>query len=70
MIWLVSLLLGPLYRGRLKLAQQLCDELGALASPVTGVDVDLKTEASLRRARTFLAANQFSQVFTPFLAIK
>ncbi|KNA12941.1 hypothetical protein SOVF_121710 [Spinacia oleracea] len=50
-----------LHRGRLKLAQQLCDELGALASPVTGVDVDLKTEASLRRARTFLAANQFSQ---------
>ncbi|CAO2834151.1 unnamed protein product [Amaranthus hypochondriacus] len=50
-----------LHRGNLKLAQQVCDELGALASPVTGVDVDLKTEASLRQARTLLAANQFSQ---------
>jgi len=46
----------------LKVAQQACDELGALASPVTGVDVDLKTEVSLRHARTLLAANQFSQV--------
>lgn len=50
-----------LHRGHLKLAQQVCDELGALASPVAGVDVDIKTEASLRRARTLLAANQFSQ---------
>ncbi|XP_021737684.1 anaphase-promoting complex subunit 5-like isoform X1 [Chenopodium quinoa] len=50
-----------LHRGHLNLAQQVCDELGALASPVIGVDVDIKTEASLRRARTLLAANQFSQ---------
>uniref|UniRef100_A0A803M268 Anaphase-promoting complex subunit 5 n=1 Tax=Chenopodium quinoa TaxID=63459 RepID=A0A803M268_CHEQI len=50
-----------LHRGHLKLAQQVCDELGALASPVIGVDVDIKTEASLRRARTLLAAKQFSQ---------
>lgn len=50
-------------RGHLKLAQQICDELGVLASCVAGVDMDLKTEASLRCARTLLAANQFSQVF-------
>lgn len=61
--------MGPLYRGNLKLAQQVCDELGALASPVTGVDVDLKTEASLRQARTLLAANQFSQVVIFFLPL-
>lgn len=50
------------FRGHLKLAQQVCDELGVLASSVTGVDMELKTEASLRRARTLLAANQFSEV--------
>ncbi|KAJ8446095.1 hypothetical protein Cgig2_017597 [Carnegiea gigantea] len=47
--------------GHLKVAQQACDELGALASPVTGFDSNLKTEVSLRHARTLLAANQFSQ---------
>ncbi|XWS30910.1 hypothetical protein CRYUN_Cryun23aG0031900 [Craigia yunnanensis] len=50
-----------LHRGHLKLAQQVCDELGVLASSVTAVDVDLKIEASLRHARTLLAAKQFSQ---------
>ncbi|KAB1226857.1 Anaphase-promoting complex subunit 5 [Morella rubra] len=50
-----------LHRGHLKLAQQACDELGVLASPVNGVDMELKTEASLRHARTLLAANQFSE---------
>ncbi|KAL9241077.1 hypothetical protein vseg_015228 [Gypsophila vaccaria] len=50
-----------LHRGDLKLAQRVSDELCALASPVTGVDTDIKTEASLRQARTLLAANQFSQ---------
>jgi len=50
-----------LHRGHLKLAHQLCDELGVLASSVTGVDMELKTEASLRHARTLLAAKQFSQ---------
>ncbi|CAL5392261.1 unnamed protein product [Camellia sinensis] len=50
-----------LHRGHLKLAQQLCDELGVLASSVTGVDMELKKEASFRHARTLLAANQFSQ---------
>ncbi|PON52066.1 Anaphase-promoting complex subunit [Parasponia andersonii] len=50
-----------LHRGHLKLAQQVCDELGVLASSVTGVDIELKTEAGLRRARTLLAANQFSE---------
>ncbi|KAK2992263.1 hypothetical protein RJ640_017726, partial [Escallonia rubra] len=49
------------HRGHLKLAQQLCDELGTLASCATGVDMELKTEASIRHARTLLAANQFSQ---------
>ncbi|KAH9706050.1 Anaphase-promoting complex subunit 5 [Citrus sinensis] len=50
-----------LLRGHLKLAQKVCDELGVMASSVTGVDMDLKTEASLRHARTLLAANQFSE---------
>ncbi|KAJ8627544.1 hypothetical protein MRB53_020851 [Persea americana] len=50
-----------LHRGHLKLAQQLCDEFSVLASSVTGVDMELKTEASLRHALTLLAANQFSQ---------
>ncbi|KAL8507455.1 hypothetical protein ACS0TY_018120 [Phlomoides rotata] len=50
-----------LHRGHLKLAQQFCDELGVLASSVTGVDMELKTEASLRHARILLAANQYSQ---------
>ncbi|KAG6658106.1 anaphase-promoting complex subunit 5 isoform X3 [Carya illinoinensis] len=50
-----------LHLGNLKLAQKVCDELGVLASSVTGVDMELKTEASLRHARTLLAANQFSE---------
>ena len=51
----------------MKLAQQVCDELGVLASSVTGVDMELKTEASLRHARTLLAAKQFGQVqYFPF----
>ncbi|PIA37822.1 hypothetical protein AQUCO_03000392v1 [Aquilegia coerulea] len=50
-----------LHRGQLKLAQRVCDELGALASSVSGVDLEVKTEACLRHARTLLAANQFSQ---------
>ncbi|KAE8726825.1 Anaphase-promoting complex subunit 5 [Hibiscus syriacus] len=50
-----------LHRGHLKLAQQVCDELGVLASSVTAVDLELKTEASLRHSRTLLAAKQFSQ---------
>ncbi|OWM73273.1 hypothetical protein CDL15_Pgr001387 [Punica granatum] len=50
-----------LHRGQLKVAQQVSNELGVMASPVTGVDMDLKTEASLRHARTLLAAKQFSK---------
>lgn len=50
------------FRGHLKFAQQVCDELGVLASSVPGVDMELKTEASLRHVRTLLAANQFSEV--------
>jgi hypothetical protein len=33
-----------------------------LSSAVSGVDIELKTEFSVRRARTLLAAKQFSQV--------
>ncbi|CAM0948641.1 unnamed protein product [Alopecurus aequalis] len=50
-----------LHRGHLRVAQQICDEFGVLSSSVSGVDIELKTEASLRRARTLLAAKQFSQ---------
>ncbi|CAN6185615.1 unnamed protein product [Urochloa humidicola] len=50
-----------LHRGHLKVAQQICDEFGVLSSSVSGVDIELKTEASIRRARTLLAAKQFSQ---------
>ncbi|KAM1349644.1 hypothetical protein EV1_003680 [Malus domestica] len=40
-----------LHRGHLKFAQQVRDKLGVLASSVNGVDMELKTEASLRKAR-------------------
>lgn len=50
-----------LHRGHLRVAQQICDEFGALSSCVSGADIELKTEASLRHARTLLAAKQFSQ---------
>ncbi|KAM0827131.1 hypothetical protein ACQ4PT_068397 [Festuca glaucescens] len=50
-----------LHRGHLRVAQQICDEFGVLSSSVSGVDIELKTEASLRHARTLLAAKQFSQ---------
>ena len=49
-------------RGHLKVAQQICDEFGVLSSSVSGVDIELKIEASVRRARTLLAAKQYSQV--------
>ncbi|GMG98864.1 hypothetical protein Nepgr_000704 [Nepenthes gracilis] len=52
---------SALHRGYLNLAYRACDELGVLASSVTGVDMELKTEAGLRRARTLLAAKQFDQ---------
>ncbi|THU48371.1 hypothetical protein C4D60_Mb09t25520 [Musa balbisiana] len=41
-----------LHRGNLQEAQQVCDQFGVLASSVTGVDMELKTEASLRHARS------------------
>jgi anaphase-promoting complex subunit 5 len=50
-----------LHRGHLKVAQQICDEFAVLSSSVSGVDIELKTEARLRHARTLLAAKQFSQ---------
>ncbi|WZZ83922.1 hypothetical protein YC2023_104494 [Brassica napus] len=50
-----------LHRGNLKLAQRICNELGGLASTTMGVDMELKVEASLREARTLLAAKQYSQ---------
>ncbi|XP_062202653.1 anaphase-promoting complex subunit 5 isoform X2 [Phragmites australis] len=53
-----------LHRGHLKVAQQICDEFGVMSSSVCGVDIELKTEASLRHARTLLAAKQFSQAAT------
>ncbi|KAL6622673.1 hypothetical protein ACP70R_032556 [Stipagrostis hirtigluma subsp. patula] len=53
-----------LHRGHLKVAQQICDEFGALSSSVCGVDIELKAEASLRHARTLLAAKQFNQAAT------
>ena len=40
----------------------MCNELGGLASTTMGVDMELKVEASLREARTLLAAKQYSQV--------
>ncbi|KAF3497458.1 hypothetical protein DY000_02058150, partial [Brassica cretica] len=49
-------------RGNLKLAQRICNELGGLASTTIGVDMELKVEASLREARTLLAAKQYSQM--------
>nr|XP_018472535.1 PREDICTED: anaphase-promoting complex subunit 5 isoform X2 [Raphanus sativus] len=50
-----------LHRGNLKLAQRMCNELGGLASTTMGVDMEQKVEASLREARTLLAAKQYSQ---------
>ncbi|CAA0172408.1 unnamed protein product [Arabidopsis thaliana] len=50
-----------LHCGNLKLAQRICNELGGLASTAMGVDMELKVEASLREARTLLAAKQYSQ---------
>ncbi|KAI5654046.1 hypothetical protein M9H77_31233 [Catharanthus roseus] len=50
-----------LHRGHLKHAHHMCNELRVLASSVTGVDMELKTEASVRHARTLLAANQFNE---------
>eukprot|EP01018_Ginkgo_biloba_P014668 Gb_06472 [translate_table: standard] len=51
-----------LHCGEIKLAQLMCNQFGALASPISGVDKDMKAEASLRHARTLLAADQFSEV--------
>lgn len=50
-----------LHRGEIKLAQLVCNQLTALASPLSAVDMDLKVESSLRHARTLLAAEQFSE---------
>ncbi|KMZ75269.1 Anaphase-promoting complex subunit [Zostera marina] len=50
-----------LHRGRLKYSQEVCDEFSVLCSSIAGVDLEHKTEASLRHARTLLAANQFNQ---------
>ncbi|KAH0462323.1 hypothetical protein IEQ34_009898 [Dendrobium chrysotoxum] len=50
-----------LHRGQLKIAQQMCHEIGVLASSTSGVDMDLKTEENLRHGRTLLAANQYSK---------
>ncbi|KAL0004955.1 hypothetical protein SO802_012516 [Lithocarpus litseifolius] len=51
-----------LHRGHPKLAQQVCDKLGVLTSSVTGVDMELKTEASLRHASAIPRATAASVV--------
>ncbi|PKA57022.1 Anaphase-promoting complex subunit 5 [Apostasia shenzhenica] len=50
-----------LHIGQLQAAQQMCDEIGVLASSASGVDLELKIEENLRFARTLLAANEFSK---------
>ncbi|KAJ3674479.1 hypothetical protein LUZ60_005095 [Juncus effusus] len=50
-----------LHRGQVKLAQQICDEFRVLASSGNGIDLDLKTEAGIRHARTLLASKQFTE---------
>ncbi|KAL2230859.1 UNVERIFIED_CONTAM: Anaphase-promoting complex subunit 5 [Sesamum indicum] len=46
---------------------QFCDALGVLASCVSGMDMELKMEASLRHARTLLSANQTLLKYSPNL---
>jgi anaphase-promoting complex subunit 5 len=60
---------NDLFRGHLKVAEQICDEFGVLSPSISGVDIELKTEASLRCARTLLAAKQFSQVLDSLLVM-
>lgn len=50
-----------LHRGEIKLAQAACSMLAALASPVPGIDTELKMDATHRHARTLLAAGQFNE---------
>ncbi|XP_024372271.1 anaphase-promoting complex subunit 5 [Physcomitrium patens] len=50
-----------LYRGELKLAQVACGELAASASPVFGVDMERKTEATIRHIRTLLVAGHLDE---------
>lgn len=50
-----------LHRGQIKLAQAACNMLSSLASSVSGVDIELKIDATHRHARTLLAAGHFSE---------
>lgn len=50
-----------LYRGELKRSETACMELQAMASPMEGVDVELKVEAQLRWARTLLSAERVTE---------
>lgn len=50
-----------LHRGELKLAQVACGELAASASPVIGVDMERKTEATFRHIRTLLVSGHLDE---------
>lgn len=50
-----------LHRGELKLAQVACRELAAAASPVIGVDMERKTEATFRHIRTLLVSGHLDE---------
>jgi len=50
-----------LHRGELKLAQVACGELAATASPVIGVDMERKTEATFRHIRTLLISGHLDE---------
>ncbi|GBG64458.1 hypothetical protein CBR_g44342 [Chara braunii] len=50
-----------LNRGEMKLAEVASAQLNAVASPVDGVDMELKIEAGIRRARTLLATERIDQ---------
>ncbi|XP_024536915.1 anaphase-promoting complex subunit 5 isoform X1 [Selaginella moellendorffii] len=51
-------------RGNTRLAWVACSELAAMASPVLGVDMELKFEASYRHALTLLACKNYSEAAT------
>lgn len=50
-----------LHRGELKLAQVACGELAASASPVIGVDMERKIEATFRHIRTLLVSGHLDE---------
>lgn len=50
-----------LHRGELKLAQAACGELAAIASPVSGVDMERKFDATFRHIRTLLVSGHLDE---------